>query len=272
MPTYRFESDRAGQVLKAPETVKNLETGVYVYLLTDNGRLAFAPKYDAQVFLNNRKGLATHKNLIDLLGEDSKIMASGEFRMAFGFVVALNNRSGNFRGQETHLQFATAELPKFGLNFAPDLVPVAIRPEKGPDIGHAPSDRDFDLFQLELHARVKKDKAARELGVLYEELVQILLPYSSPRSPIGVSSKIVEATLKLHQNYGTEYLIYGIETACTVDGLPFALERLLDGETGRQFLKSAPRVLEVVNAYLAPWMSRADKGRLRRLIARFRAL
>jgi hypothetical protein len=107
------------------ESPVNLKDGAYLYLVDSNKNLymvsRFLNPFDKQVQKKNpqaREYLALHKYLkmagsrhlqqVDHINSEIKIVGAGEVVVRFGHILKINNKSGSFRSDLEHLNFAVS--------------------------------------------------------------------------------------------------------------------------------------------------------------------
>ena len=247
-PTYKVEIESAGKIIGPSEPLPALKTGFYIFLILDSGEILFAPKYDIPKYIATGQGLATHKSLLKMYADSTfksaaqHVVAGGEFQVAFGQVIDISNRSGNFKDLERS-EDAPNRAPRLdatvdffkghGLAFDPDTKPRAIDPNREEDRGHTPADRDFDVFHLDFMSRLQKAALGPRTIDLYEQLHALILesfPAESPRESLVVMQRARLSGAQITgYNRGGSAFTFPLVTAYSRDGLEFGvLETLRD--------------------------------------------
>lgn len=122
-PVSPHEFEKIGKIVVSTHEFKNLEPGVYVFLIDDNENLVMSPRAPLKQ-ANDQTYLATHRGLLKTLDEENagvtNVIAAGEFHvLPNGKIRTLSNRSGSFKGDKKRLDFAVEILKDKGLVIEP---------------------------------------------------------------------------------------------------------------------------------------------------------
>ncbi|MGE4130690.1 MAG: hypothetical protein AB7F86_03585 [Bdellovibrionales bacterium] len=267
-PLYEGEVALAGTLMSPGMPATELSTGAYVYLMAEDGRMVYAPKYDWQAFQKGQPWLATHKALLKRLGS-AKIVAAGEWTVAFGQIVKLNNRSGNFKGGAAHLAFAENILRRFGFDLdsalgSEDYSDGRERKE------HTPQERTFDRYQMELFERLQTQSQMRLLAELYEDFVDLVRPHTPHKSVSEVNGIVFQAALAMQLSAEVELFLFPIGQSLTDDGFVFGLVGQTNKRARMRLL--GPMYLEATLKFLRSQLTKEEKAQFQMLKRRFREL
>lgn len=259
-PTYLIEMESAGQIIEPDKMIPPLGTGFYSFLILSSGEVLLAPKYDVRQFMESGKGLATHKSLLHMYEEKmvespaDRVVAGGEFQVAFGLVIDISNRSGNFRGDSERLDGSIRWLKARGLKLSAAVKIRAIDPLRDEDRGHTPIDRNFDEFHLDTMAVVERSPEGahlRELYLRFHELIGETFPGTPGREAIA---KILQFRNKgareTGEQRGAAAFYYPLMTAYSRDGFEFGLKALLREEVISEFRRDGEGYTETVPAQI----------------------
>jgi hypothetical protein len=241
---YPIELESAGTLVFADQPLPALEMGFYVYLITANGDILFAPKYHLR---SAPRSLATHKSLLELYKKAMRdrdtpdIVAAGEFQIAFDEAVEIRNKSGNFRGESESLDLAVEVLTHHGLPITSRTQIAPVVPGRVEDLGHTPQNRDQDSFRLQTMHELHSSVRGTILVDLYRRMYSLLRETFPGRHGLELIQKLVEAQragAQLTGNYdGYQTFYYPLQSAFSADGFEYGIwviERAPDhgGEEG----------------------------------------
>lgn len=232
-----IELESAGEILRRGENFPQLKSGQYVFLITAKEDILFAEKYDVKSFVKTGRGVATHKSLLAIANKNSLrrplakiIIGGGEFQMAFSHVSWLTNRSGNFPNDANALDDMVRYLAKRGLAVDRATKVRAVDSTKE-DFGHAPSDRTFDEWQLQIMAEVERHRRGPELREWYERFYSLTLesfPDLPAREAMMRMIRYRQAgASKSNMVRAANLFYYPLITAKSVDGMDYGIWAVL---------------------------------------------
>ncbi|MBL6991913.1 MAG: hypothetical protein ISR65_19175 [Bacteriovoracaceae bacterium] len=254
---YTEELEQAGLVYLKDETVETLENGFYIFLIDHLERLIISLRSPARIAYNN-KFLATHLSLYTRLTQtystfynlvlphshNLSILGAGEFRVINGQVVALNNRSGSWKGNDQNLLYSRQRLFEANIPFHPRAKLVdENNPIHNSPISTNPHFSAKKLAQAEFLVRSDPDlyKITKRLNALFNKLT-ILFPGDTPgtfniegirdflpKAPDDFIHLDVLSVYGYMASYGAEYTLHTVannELNRLLQGVEF-LERLI---------------------------------------------
>lgn len=277
---YPIEVPMAGTLIPADATIPILESGFYLYLITQERNVVLAPKY---ILSGRKRNLVTHKSLLKAYAikvgspVPPLIVAAGEFQIGFDEVVEIRNKSGNFRGGPESLTLALQIFKRQGL-------PISTRTQVRPvvagaaeDRGHTPKDREVDAFRIEILKSVHRSKRGVRLLELYRRFYFLLRETYPKRVGKDVLEKLIDAQTagagfkRDYDGYQSSY--YPLQTVFSVDGLEYGIwsvERERDHGGADGFARGVPKQIDnflfgaqaAINPTLnAKWLQLADEFR-----------
>ncbi len=227
-PKYVIELESAGQIIRLEDPIPYLGSAYYIFLVTADGEILLSKQYDAKSYMETGKGLATHKSLLNMYQETKltsvqyRIVAAGEFQAAFGRIIYLTNRSGNFRNTMKRLALCRGCFEERGFLFDKE---VLVTPTQ--DRGHTPKDRDFDEYKLEVLKAIEMEPNGPELIKLYERFHALILesfPKETARESIAEMLKARAAGAAVtNETRAYSAFYYPLLTAYNRDGLEYGL-------------------------------------------------
>jgi hypothetical protein len=229
---YSSEVEEAGQIVKPGEMLPQLDTGFYIYLITANGEIMFARRYSLQSWTKN---LATHKSLLEMYQRRSgapdapDIVAAGEFQIAFDQVVEVNNRSGNFRGDDETLKLGVEVLRAHGLPFSNETKIWALS-DRAADWGHSSHEFDKDSDRLQAIKEIMISPRGRVLIDIYRRMYRLTresFPEVPAQQAIQELTKVQNAGARATGKYdGYQSFYYPLQSAFSADGLEYGIWKI----------------------------------------------
>lgn len=115
----KYELLRTGKFATNAEELAFLADGNYLYCIDSHKRIVYSPRTLRESVSTDAQYLVTHRSLYSFIthtqSAEPDIIAAGEFRIINGRVSQVNNKSGTFKGNQTHLAFAVSFLKTVGL-------------------------------------------------------------------------------------------------------------------------------------------------------------
>lgn len=274
-PTRLFpiELRIAGQLYQPGTKLSPLtESGLYHYIITEQNELLLTPSYIGQ-------RLATHKSLVAYYQKDHpsheepRVVAAGDMIIAFGRLVFIDNRSGNFRGGEENLNYAAQVLRDFGIPFTSETDVHNHDPLRDKQArGHTPEGRAGHKFTIDIRREIRKTPNGPELLALYEELGSLLMDALETTGPNNMIYQLIDIKMSIPDFEPFVQFIYPMQSAITVDGLSFGLWRSLKGSSPARLGPLAAGQIRRISKALEQRLSPAHIAALEDIAKRSQAL
>lgn len=168
------EKEFGGTFFKPPQQLpKKLSDGAYVYIIDKQGNLGISIR--APDLKNFKEPLVSHRALANRLqknlGKEPEVVAAGEIEISLGKVSVLNNKSGTYRGDQPHLDFAENILSRHGLKIEPATQRINIPSTKKLAGNHFPELEEAQA-KLVIYQDPKKLALFKKLNALKHRLYE----------------------------------------------------------------------------------------------------
>ncbi|MBL6991524.1 MAG: hypothetical protein ISR65_17195 [Bacteriovoracaceae bacterium] len=178
-----------GQVYKLGEHVGPFQNGDYIFLIDHLERLIISPRVPVGQAIDG-KYLASHLGLLNkLIQIDAQVvdknkatvahtfltkpmvLAAGEFRVINDTIVSLSNRSGSWRGNQSHLSYALRRLKDAHINFHQNAKIIDQNSKDHKNLDHI-SVRGLAKIIIEVRGDEHLNTLAQKFSTFYSHLVR----------------------------------------------------------------------------------------------------